>query len=368
MKLVRKSIEKDRSGYVTLYPEEAEDMWHVYNLLLVGDQLRAQTIRRVVTESATGSTDSSRIRMTLTLTVDKIDFDVQGGALHVAGKTVSENKHVRLGSHHTLDLELHRNFTIIKAEWDSVALERIQDACDVSKSAEIAAVVMQEGLANICLLTQHMTIVRQRIETPVPRKRKGSTTNHEKGLVRFYDQVYQAMLRHVDLDIVKVIIVASPGFVKDQYFQYVFEQAVKTENKQMLSSRSKFLLLHSSSGHKHSLAEVLADPSVAVRLANTKYAREQATLDQFYKVLGEDEARAWYGEKEVKAAVERGAVGTLMISDELFRSANPAKRRYFAGMVDSVKALGGTVLIFSSLHASGERRFTLRYALYCLTF
>lgn len=30
---------------VTLVPEEAEDMWHTYNLLQVGDSLRASTIR-----------------------------------------------------------------------------------------------------------------------------------------------------------------------------------------------------------------------------------------------------------------------------------------------------------------------------------
>lgn len=68
---------------------------------------------------------------------------------------------------------------------------------------------MQEGLANVTLITQNMTIVRQRIDAPVPRKRKGSTTNYEKGLVRFYDQVMQAILRHVNFEIVKVLIIAS---------------------------------------------------------------------------------------------------------------------------------------------------------------
>ena len=33
------------SSQVTLMPEEAEDMWHTYNLLQVGDSLRASTIR-----------------------------------------------------------------------------------------------------------------------------------------------------------------------------------------------------------------------------------------------------------------------------------------------------------------------------------
>ncbi|CAJ0767325.1 16078_t:CDS:2, partial [Entrophospora sp. SA101] len=45
MKLIGKHIEKDRSGCVTLCPEEMEDMWHVYNLITVGDKLKATTLR-----------------------------------------------------------------------------------------------------------------------------------------------------------------------------------------------------------------------------------------------------------------------------------------------------------------------------------
>nr|ACI69315.1 pelota homolog [Salmo salar] len=53
MKLLHKDIEKDNAGQVTLMPEEAEDMWHTYNLLQIGDSLMASTIRKVQTESST---------------------------------------------------------------------------------------------------------------------------------------------------------------------------------------------------------------------------------------------------------------------------------------------------------------------------
>jgi len=37
-------------------------------------------------------------------------------------------------------------------------------------------------------------------------------------------------------------------------------------------------------------------------------------------MLGSDEMRAWYGPDHVQLAADRGAIGTLLISDELFRS------------------------------------------------
>ena len=138
-------------------------------------------MRRVTKESDSGSVASIRIPMDLTIRVTSTDFDVGSGQLHVAGKVAAESEHVKLGSYHTLDLELQRKFTIDKADgWDSVAVEMLREALDATKRAEVWAVVMQDGLANISLITEHQTILRQRVEVPIPRKRKGGLDGHEK--------------------------------------------------------------------------------------------------------------------------------------------------------------------------------------------
>lgn len=112
MKLVRKDIEKDNAGQVTLVPEEPEDMWHTYNLVQVGDSLRASTIRKVQTESSTGSVGSNRVRTTLTLCVEAIDFDSQACQLRVKGTNIQENEYVKMGAYHTIELEPNRQFTL----------------------------------------------------------------------------------------------------------------------------------------------------------------------------------------------------------------------------------------------------------------
>ncbi|KAJ3086319.1 hypothetical protein HK102_013295 [Quaeritorhiza haematococci] len=213
-----------------------------------------------------------------------------------------------------------------------------------------------------------MTIVRQRIETPVPRKRKGSTTNYEKGLQRFFDQVYQAILRHVNFEVVKALIIASPGFVKDQLFKYVMDEAIKTDNKVLMENKSKMVLVHSSSGQKHALQEILQEPAIQTRLADTKYAQEVKSMDRFYQTLASDAARAFYGFKHVCKAAEQGAIETLMVTDELFRSSNLQTRRQYIDLVEKARSQGGTVLIFSSLHTSGEQLGQLTGVAAILTF
>lgn len=119
-----------------------------------------------------------------------------------------------MGAYHTLDLELNRQFTIRKFEWDIIALERIDEACDITKRADIAAIVLEEGLANLCLVTQSMTIVRAKIQTSIPKKRRGGYTDHDKGVKKFYNHIMQAIVKYVDFNVVKVLVIASPGFVK----------------------------------------------------------------------------------------------------------------------------------------------------------
>lgn len=78
---------------------------------------------------------------------------------------------------------------------------------------------------------------------------------------------------------------------------------------------------------------------------------------RFFKMLESDPLRAWYGEAHVLKAAERGAIGKLLISDEIFRSPSVVRRKQFVALVENVKAYGGEVLIFSSMHESGQREW-----------
>jgi len=402
MKLVGKHVEKDGTGYVVLRPEDDEDMWHLFNLIQEGDGVRAPAIRRIINTSATGSVESHRIRLSLTLQVIRVHFSPAASALNktasdvptqatamlqIAGRVTSENQHVKLGAFHTLDIEANRDVRIIKEDWDSMALERVTEACVEGRGAEVGAIVCGEGVAAFCLVSEHMTVIRQRVEVPVPRKRTGSATMHEKGLERFYSTLYASFLRHIPFGSLRVVVIASPGFVKDAVYDYIFAQALKTNNKPLTQAKNKFIRVHVNSPHVHSLVDVLKSPEVASQLKETKFAREGIMLDKFFKMLGTNEDRAWYGADHIELAEQRGAIGTLLISDELFRhilllnnldglsltiqnprSSDPVQRKRFIRIVEGVREKGGEVLIFSSMHESGQQLNQLTGIAAILTF
>jgi protein pelota len=113
MRLINKDVsEKDGKGSVKIRCDHPEDMWHTYNMINIGDRLRTTTLRKVVTESATGSTSSSKKRMNLTIEIETVDFDTEKCSLRVNGKNRAENPFVRMGQYHTLELELNKPFTV----------------------------------------------------------------------------------------------------------------------------------------------------------------------------------------------------------------------------------------------------------------
>lgn len=355
MKLVKRKIERDGSGFIVLTPVEVDDLFAVYQILAPGDRLKTSTYRRVQTETTTGSRSSNRIKLTLEITVESVLYEPTDAEIRVSGPNLTENENIKLGAYHTHTVQLNTPFTLTKDRWDSIYLERVAEACDEARVADVAAVIMQEGLAFVCLITPSMTIVRQKIEFAIARKRKGSVDQHGKTLNKFFDAVIAAVLTHVDFSLVKCCILASPGFVRDNFFAYMMERARVEDTRVLLDNRAIFLRAHASSGHKHALKEVLANPAVGAMLSETKASREVAALAEFYETLRVDEARAVYGFKSVSRACELNAIATLLVTDELFRAAEVARRVQYVALVEAVRANGGTVFIFSTQHVSGEQ-------------
>lgn len=170
---------------------------------------------------------------------------------------------------------------------------------------------------------------------------------------------------------VKCVILASPGFVKDQFYDFMIQEAVKQDIKVLIENKTKFVLAHSSSGFKHSLKEIMLDPLLQNRLVETKAAGEVKALESFYQMLSSEPDRAFYGPNHVEKANQLQAIETLLISDHLFRCDDPAERKKYVALVDSVRENCGDVKIFSSLHVSGERELSIKsqsYEMNHLTF
>jgi len=305
-------------------------------------------------ENKSGSRDKSRVQLKLAIEVVNIEFDAEQCSLRLNGINRKESEHIKLGQYHTIEIELHRPVELKKHHWDSVYMEVLDDARDPTKKAEIAAIVMQEGLASICLIKSSLTKVCAKIERTIPKKKEGNKS-FTTATNKFFDDIYTSLKRCINFDFVKVVLIGSPGFLSEDFWQYVMDRAVKEVDTSLLKNKAKFIRTHTSYGHKRAIDEMLQSSDLAAQLADVKAADEVRALHQFYDTFSSDPDRACYGFNDVAAANEQLAIAELLISDKLYRSDNYSHRKKYIALMDSVKANHGKVFKFSSLHASGEQ-------------
>merc|ERR1719230_837635 len=113
-------------------------------------------------------------------------------------------------------------------------------------------------------------------------------------------------------------------------------RATQLGDTQILQKKSSFVIAHASCVHRQALKELLADEQVQKSISNTKAAEHLKALESFYQMVKSEPDRVCYGPKQVKDAVEKGAVSILMVADSLFRNANVSTRRQYVEITETV--------------------------------
>ncbi|XP_019086542.1 PREDICTED: uncharacterized protein LOC109126976 [Camelina sativa] len=107
-----------------------------------------------------------------------------------------------------LELLLHSN--------DEEVVKILAWHCDISNGSEDGIQSLTESDFVQCLQDQFgsLTSSRARIETSIPRKHGPAIAGYESALKKFFENVLQAFLKHVDFSVVRCAVIASPGFTK----------------------------------------------------------------------------------------------------------------------------------------------------------
>ena len=355
MRIIKRSIDKFGNGAVVVIPTDEEDLWHLYNVLNRGDAIRAGTFRKIKMESKTGSVTTDKVFIIIKMQV--LDIKYYGEdflELTIKGKNLQENKYLQVGQFQTIHVELNYPITIYKNNWDKMHLQKLQQGVDASTSADTAAMIMDEGLATLCFIRNNITQTKAKIEKNIPKKFSG-IFHHDKAMTQFFELCMQAILKTIDFDKVKLLIIASPGIVRDEFHHYLLEQGEKAEYSILKSNANKIAVVRTSSPFKSSLNEVLADATIMTKLKDTKAFKEVEMLEKFFKNLKQDSDKVAYGPKYIFEASEHKAIQDLLICDRLFKTRNLDVRKKYVELIDTVKDFGGNVYLFSSGHITGEK-------------
>jgi protein pelota len=360
MRLLR-ALEVNEEGHTTvrLSVSTSEDLWHLFNFIHNDDHVVMRSKRKVAKETSTGTGSAEMRWVTLELEVERVEF--QPEELEIKGVNKRECEHVRLGQHHSFKIRLDAptELTVIKTSWDETYAQRLEEGCNQEGKADTAAIMMDYGLANVCLVTPSLVYTKQRIEVPIAKKQKSGGSSRDKSIDKFYELVLAAIAAHVNFETVKVVLLCSPGTVRDEFRQYMQSQCQHADAapalRSILLNAAKFVLIKTSSGHKHALAEAMGDPHAMARMDATKCSTDVKVWQKFHDLMNNDPDRCCYTPQVVFAAHCQGAVDNLLVSDVLLRSPDALQRRFFMSLCQQVRDMNGSVNIFSSQHVTGEQ-------------
>ncbi len=347
------NLQPGQSGIVHLIVDTTEDLWALYNIMAVGDCIKLATFRKVQHE--TGSkVSSTKKKIIITLRIEEIEYSPD--AIRFKGKNVSQNDYIAIGQYQTDEIGINSFFSLYKSYWDDIHLETLRNVTDITVTSEIAAILMEEGIAHLFYISNNLTVTKGKITQSIPKKRNGSS-QHDEGKKKFFNKVLNQLVKQINFENTKVVIIASPGFTKDDFKKYM-EETIENNVKEWSSLKNnlnKIIYTHSSSGFKHSLEEILSKPDVKKLIKDTKCIDDVQIMERFNEILGTEMDKIFFGYKAFEIAYEKKAIDTLIVTDGYLRKLPPSTRKDLSAKMKDLKFTAKNVCKFSSLQSTGEK-------------
>ena len=323
-------LEQDqRGGNIKVALETDEDIWHLYNVLEVGDLVTASTTRRE--EKSADKLRAERAekkRMTLGIRVEKIEFSDEDLRLKVLG--VIETGPQDVGQHHTLMMEIGDSLIMTKVKWRDSQLERLKRAVTDSRKPKILFVSLDQDDATIAVMRQFG--IKEIVSI---RSMRSGKQYEEKGKEDNYHKEIASKLESIIEDDMPLVIL-GPGFEKESFAEYLKRTGF-----------GKVHLYHTGQCGMAGVNELMKAGVGSELLRESAVGMEIEIVERLMTEIGKDGLAA-YGPNEISRAVDAGAVDTLLVLDSKLREQD------LDDTIRSVESQQGKIVVISEQHDAGK--------------
>jgi len=335
LRMVMRILDKDvYNGNVRILLEADEDVWHLFNVLTVGDLVTASTTRREEKQADKLRAErTEKKRMTLGIRAEKIEFSEDDIRLRVLGTI--ETGPQDIGQHHTLIFEIGDNLLISKSKWKDSQLERLDRAVRDSRKPKILFVSLDQDDATIAVLRQFGLK-----EVASLRSMRSGKQYEEKSKEDNYHADIISKIEPLVTENMPIVLL-GPGFEKES-----LADDLKTKGYKGIHVH------HTGQCGMAGINELIKTGMGASILKESSVGIEMEAVEKLMAEIGKD-GLATYGPKEIGNAAVAGAVDTLLILDSKLREED------LDGIIRQVEAQQGKVLVISGQHDAGKELSSL---------
>lgn len=313
-------------GEIRLFPESLDDLWHLKHLVRSGDLVFATTFRSMDAASDKLRPEKSEKKpVRLGIRVEKVEFHHQASRLRISG--VIEHG-VDEGFHHSLNVETGYEISVIKA-WKATDFERVDRAVKASSAGVTHVVAIEEGEAQIFRIRQfgpeHVKTI-----TVGSAKREGAD-----GRGMFFAEVASSLA-----GIGGPLVIAGPGFVKDDFAGYLRGQDPDLAARCVIAETRRV--------GQGAVQEVIGQGVLDRITEDVQLAREVRLMEELLRRIGTGGA-AGYGIEEVGKAIDFGAVDEVLVCDDLMLDSA------VEALLERAEQMRATIVVFSTTFEPGEQ-------------
>ncbi len=344
MKIVARKLKK---GIVVVVPESMDDLWHLYNVILPGDQIAARTVRRVRRTEGSRPDRGERRGMFIRLDVEEVSLHKYSNRLRVKGRILAgPEDFVSLGTYHTINVEPGLKIEIVKTHWPRSLLNRLKEAAK-QKGQRVIVIAVEEGCATIGIVDDTGVDIHLSLHGNSMGK-YGKYQNSPENIGQLFGAVALQLgeLLNKIPDVIRIVVV-GPGFTKDKLGEFL--------QQKVPAVKGRLLLDHVSTGTSAGVYEALQRGIIERVASEIRLSREIRLMDKLLQHLGKGTGKAAYGWDEINRAIQFGAVETLLVLDKTLREAPPEKRKILENLMRQVEKQAGSIEIFSSEHQAGKQ-------------
>lgn len=322
--------------------EDQEDLWYLSHIIDIADKVSSKTLRKIKIDSAQDKSNATRIPITLEIQVEKIDFQRQVGTLRLLGKITQERQDIPKGSFHTLSVEKDTKLTIQKTFWSTYHQSLLNES-QKSKKDNILILAFDMQQAIFAITKKYGYEILTELQGHANKKRYPDNTKKDT----FYQELNKVLLDYDERYQTTYIIVASPGFFKEDLLNNL-----KETNKEL---SQKIVLATCNFVGPQAILEILKRDEIKTIISKTRLALEQNLVDEVLKQISKN-GPVTYGMKETTLASQLNSIKILIVTDKLLHDYRQ-KGQYIEldAILKKTQGKKGEVHIISSQNNPGEK-------------
>ena len=274
-----------------------------------------------------------RIPVKLEIKVEKIEFSKDVMRLRVTG-VITQGEEA--GSYHTFNIEEDSTITITK-KWKNYQLERIERAIKDTLTPKILIVCIEEGDADFGIIAQYGVDFPVSVSKSIAGKHE--TSSRDKDKREFFAETSSKILEMMQKYNLKTVIIAGPGFYKDEFINFV-----KEFKSEMLNN---LIPENVSTGGRAGIYECIKRGILEKAQKDLRVSLETNAVERLFEAIIKNEGV--YGLNAIDKALEYGAINELLIVDQFLRKTE------FEEITEKSREQRATIHVISSEHDAGKK-------------